>query len=627
LGTNHTSLPKISRPHFSGIINREQLFRVFDQSPVTWVSAPAGYGKTTLVASYVHAQNLPCLWYQLDERDADAATSFHYLRLAGKKAAPRKRTPLPLGSPEKLQKPSLFSKNYFESLFARLKKRSVVVFDDYHEVPSHSVLHEIMREGLHLVPEDLRIIIISRKGPPPSLACLLARREIQVLNGTRLRFTADEFKAIIERQGHQCWTEAGIGQVHKVTDGWVGGLRLLLQDDQWSEGMKFASRHLPEALCHFFVQEVFSSLDTDTQEFVLKAAFLPKMSADTVGQLTGVIDAGVVLDRLIRENSFTWKQHHSAAEYRFHPLFRAFLFEKGKDFFSVEEISALQRRAAMLLQESGDYEAAANLYAQLNLHPFLNHADGEQWPWPVKVFTLGQFSLALDGQEVHTSPRGKRMPLNMLKVIIALKGDRGLGEQEISDNLWPDTEGDRAHSSFTTTLSRLRKLLGNGDIILFREGKVTLNSRYCWVDSWAFERLLHHSETAGHGNDHEKARTLLEKAVSLYRGNFLPGDSDQPWSLPLRERLRSKFLRAVEMLEQYHEREGNVVKAIDCLRKGIEVDPLAESLYQRLMLCLKTSVRTAEALAVYQRCDKTLQSLLGVEPSAKTREIQLSLKT
>ena len=73
----------------------------------------------------------------------------------------------------------------------------------------------------------------------------------------------------------------------------------------------------------------------------------------------------------------------------------------------------------------------------------------------------------------------------------------------------------------------------------------------------------------------------MEKAIALYHGDFLPGDSDELWSLALRERLRSRFLRAVETLAQYHEAAEKFNKAVNCLRRGIEVDPVAENLYQR----------------------------------------------
>ncbi len=118
------SLAKVTRPVLTGVFPRERLFDQLDrmrERSVTWVSGPPGCGKTTLVTGYLEARGYPCLWYQVDEGDADPATFFYYLGLAAKKAAPRKRKPLPLLTPEYLSGISTFTLRYFENLYNRLK--------------------------------------------------------------------------------------------------------------------------------------------------------------------------------------------------------------------------------------------------------------------------------------------------------------------------------------------------------------------------------------------------------------------------------------------------------------------------------------------------------------------------
>jgi LuxR family maltose regulon positive regulatory protein len=117
--TKQISIAKLTRPALADIYPRRRLFRLLGagrKRHVTWVSGPAGSGKTTLVASWIEGRKLPCLWYQIDEGDGDLATFFYYLGLAGKKAAPRYRKPLPLLTPEYLLDVSTFSKRYFENL-------------------------------------------------------------------------------------------------------------------------------------------------------------------------------------------------------------------------------------------------------------------------------------------------------------------------------------------------------------------------------------------------------------------------------------------------------------------------------------------------------------------------------
>ena len=122
------------------------------KQPVIWIAGPPGCGKTTLVSSYLDARKLPCLWYQVDPGDADLATFFYYLGLAAREAAPRKRKPMLLLTPEYRQGMSAFTLRYFEDLFARLKIPSAVVFDNYQEVPEDAPCHEILLNGLSRIP-------------------------------------------------------------------------------------------------------------------------------------------------------------------------------------------------------------------------------------------------------------------------------------------------------------------------------------------------------------------------------------------------------------------------------------------------------------------------------------------
>ena len=85
-----------------------------------WITGPPGCGKTALISSYIESRRLPCLWYKVDEADADLSTFFYYLGLAAAKAAPRKRKRLPLLTPERMAGLSVFAQRYFEDLSSML---------------------------------------------------------------------------------------------------------------------------------------------------------------------------------------------------------------------------------------------------------------------------------------------------------------------------------------------------------------------------------------------------------------------------------------------------------------------------------------------------------------------------
>src|SRR5437667_6525005 len=145
------SLGKTARPSLTGILSRTRLFALLDrgrEGPAVWVSGPPGCGKTTLVASWLDHASVPYLWYQLDEGDADVATFFYYLSLAAADLEAGEGERLPLLTPEYQASLAVFTRRYFQRLFAQLKPPFAVVFDAYHEVPASSPLHEVMRTPL-----------------------------------------------------------------------------------------------------------------------------------------------------------------------------------------------------------------------------------------------------------------------------------------------------------------------------------------------------------------------------------------------------------------------------------------------------------------------------------------------
>ena len=202
----------------------------------------------------------------------------------------------------------------------------------------------------------------------------------------------------------------------------------------------------------------------------------------------------------------------------------------------------------------------------------------------------------------------------LLKAIIAF-GGKAVPEARLTEALWPDEEGDAAHQAFTAALHRLRRLLENDEIIQFHEGRVSLNPHCCWVDAWAFQRLLSQAENAAREGDREAQSRLTEQALDFYVGGFLAADTDEPWAVSLRERLRGMFIRHVAALALYVQEAGRYEDAVAYYLRGIEADPLAEELYQGLMRCYRDTGRRAEGLAIYRRLRQTISVTLGVTPS------------
>ncbi len=285
-------------------------------------------------------------------------------------------------------------------------------------------------------------------------------------------------------------------------------------------------------------------------------------------------------------------------------------------YFWVSSIMA--RLCKKALESDIEVDYVQGLIRKRGLFPDSPPYDCDRWPWPLKIFTLGTFDLVKDGEHLEFPVKAPRKMLSFLKALVA-SGSKGLSEEQLTAALWPEADGDMAHQAFATTLHRLRQLLGNEKSIQLRKGLLRFDGRFCWVDAHAFEYLLQQA-------DAQNDTSLLQKAINLYTGPFLGGDDSEPWAMSYQEKLRSKFLRAVVKLGQFFEEREEQEKAIECYRKGLEVDEFGEVFYQRLMLCYDVSRRKAGALSIYDRFRKKLQSVFEVDPSPNTQNIYDTLR-
>ncbi len=186
------------------------------------------------------------------------------------------------------------------------------------------------------------------------------------------------------------------------------------------------------------------------------------------------------------------------------------------------------------------------------------------WPWPVRITTLGGFALHLADKRFDTTTANIQRPLDLLKCLIALGGHE-ISESSIREALWPDSEGDKAAANLKVNLSRLRKILPSDTITLLK-GRLSLNREQVWLDVQALSTRIRDQDEA------------VETAIELYDGPFLPGHDDRIWARTKRAALREEFAHYVESQALTLAERGEHAKATRLLNKAIARAPDASRL-------------------------------------------------
>ena len=252
-----------------------------------------------------------------------------------------------------------------------------------------------------------------------------------------------------------------------------------------------------------------------------------------------------------------------------------------------------------------------------------------RWPWAFEVVTLGRFGLGRSGEPIEFSAKGPGRPVELLKVLISL-GGADVRIDTLADALWPHVDADYAHKSFTATLHRLRRILGEDDALRLRDGRLSLNPALFWLDIRALEHgLADLDDSTGHrtaapGSNAWQAR--VDEALALYTGPFLQDDTEQPAYTVRREQLRARLLRALARVARHWEPLGRGEIAVDGYLRCIDVDEQCEGFYRHLMLCYQRQGNPGEALTTYVRLQGVLAARSKSVPSAETEAIRAGLR-
>jgi LuxR family maltose regulon positive regulatory protein len=402
----------LPRPRPNGV-TRPRLTERLEQGltrPLTLLSAPAGFGKTTLISNWkLIIDNCQMAWLSLDDDDNDPTRFWSYVIAAlqtinaglGTEAQTLLQSPQP---------PSL--KTIISALLNdldALDTNVLLVLDDYHLIESQAI-HDALLYLLDHLPQQLHIVIATRTDPPLPLPRLRVRDQLVEIRAADLRFTLEEAATFLNQVMGLGLTPQDVATLEGHTEGWIAGLQLAAlsmqgRNDVSSFVAAFAGSH--RYVLDYLVEEVLRRQSESVQTFLIETSILDRLCGPLCDAVSGQSNSQAILVLLEQANLFTIPLDEERRWYRYHHLFAEFLRSR-LEYTRPDRIPELHRRAAEWYEHNGlvaeavphalatqDWERAARLIEQTG-QSFLSRGE---------TATLRRWLSALPAETISARPR------------------------------------------------------------------------------------------------------------------------------------------------------------------------------------------------------------------------------
>jgi LuxR family transcriptional regulator, maltose regulon positive regulatory protein len=365
-------LSKLSPPRLHTLLlDRSRLFALLDagrEDPLTLLSAPTGFGKTTLVCQWMTARRAsrdfpPVAWVSLEAADNDPVRFWRYLiaacqefqtDLAQAQNALTAMNPQPPFVPSSLKAMLTILLN----ALARCLAGGILILEDYHVITERSI-HETVAFFLDHLPTTLHLIIITRSDPPFSLARLRARNLLCEIRTADLRFSQEETAILLNRTLPVPLESSAIERLHAQLEGWGVGLHLVTLALQRAATQALEKQPLAlfsasnASLQEYFVTEVLDLQSEAVQQFLLQTSILTRLTASLCEAVTQQQNSQDMLALLERANLFLEPLGTAGQWYRYHALFAEAMRSEARRRFGEDQLHRLSARASHWYEEHG----------------------------------------------------------------------------------------------------------------------------------------------------------------------------------------------------------------------------------------------------------------------------------
>nr|NIV39979.1 tetratricopeptide repeat protein [Anaerolineae bacterium] len=333
------------------------------------VSAPAGYGKTSLLTDFSHDTDLPVCWYTLDEFDRDLHVFLEHLIAAiahrfpefGDRSLNVLRNTADPGS-------NLYPlvATMVQEIYDTIPEYFFLVLDDHHTVEVQEQINEFLDLFVSYVDENCHVIIASRTLPAlPNLSLLVARRQAAGLSIDELRFTPQEIRELAQQNFELDLSLEQANKLAERTGGWITGL-LLTTAHRWQQahGQVPVRGRINIDIYDYLSRQVLNRQPDDLREFLLDSSVLDDMSSQLVTDVLQIARPEQLMNQVRMRNLFVIEYDGEQVRLRYHDLFRDFLQDTLRNE-NEARFRELTLRAADAYAARGEWERAVSRYLAL----------------------------------------------------------------------------------------------------------------------------------------------------------------------------------------------------------------------------------------------------------------------
>lgn len=343
-------------------VSRQRLIKVLNEglrSKLILVTAPAGYGKSTLLSEWTYQNNLPAAWLTLDEGDNDLNRFIAYIT-AALQTIHEGIGSIALEGLRSSPTPDL--KSIISQLINEIDLVSdpfVLILDDY-QVIEFQLIQDAVSFLVEHTPPQMHVVISSRIDPSLPLARMRGRGQLTELREADLRFTAHEATEFFSQTMNIKLEEVDMDALTSLTEGWIAGLQLAAISiknsvDRSAFITEFSGSH--EFIVDYLTDEVLDKTPAELKEFLLQTSILKEFSAELCDQVTGLQNGARCLEELRENHLFLMPLDNERHWFRYHSLF-ADLLQKRLLEEQADEIPFLHQRASNWFVQNEDLERA-----------------------------------------------------------------------------------------------------------------------------------------------------------------------------------------------------------------------------------------------------------------------------